>query len=174
MSRWNFWNWIGLPSASDIQSLRDNLSALRAENQRLSSMLNRTNKRIVKLEEALIFRQKRSTMQLCEELREQIERSVGELANKLANASQSNAEQQEKIISMNDGLREQIERSVGELAHKLADTSQSSAEQQEKIISIEDDTYKLLSKSARNQDELLRILIINTLNAELVETIDKS
>ena len=141
----SFWNWIGLPDRSDLVALQDllqiqseQLARMEDENQRLRLVAERTKSRIGRLENALAFRQKSIAEKVSQEIREQIQVSAAEIAEKL------------------DATRTETDAQI------------------EKLFFADDKTYDALMKNARNQDELLRLLIVNTLQKELETTLDSN
>ena len=139
----SFWNWLGLPNRSDVLALQDllqtqseQLARMETENQRLSTLLERTKQRVGLLQNALIFREKRIVEKTGQE------------------------------------VREQVQASVAEITRKLGEAQEQTAAQMEKLSFAEGKTYDALMKSAENQDELLRIFIVNTLQKELEATLD--
>ena len=132
----SFWNWIGLPDASDMRALRDLLQTQSAQLSRIERENYRLRKRAGQLEKVLAFRQEQCAAQISREISEQIQSSASEIAQKL------------------DGVQ------------------QKSMEREEKLLFTTDKTYDALVKSAQNQDELLRILIVNALQDEVNAALD--
>ena len=139
----SFWNWLGLPDCSDVRALRD---LLKAQSEQLARM-----------------EEENQNLRL---LLERTKSRMGKLENALVFRQKSVADKATQKI------REQIQASVAEIAQQLNATRTETAAQMEKLSFNGGKTYDALMKNAQNQDELLRILIVNTLQKELEATLD--
>ena len=134
----NFWNWIGLPSAADIQELKE-ASLRQAETLSALTELNR------------------NVMQLLENTQD-----ISEKSDKLTEAARM----------YYDG----ISRMVLKQAEVFSAGLESLETFQKNFRKMDKDTQRTLEQvltECRNQDELLRLLVANSLVGDVSKLLDE-
>ena len=164
--RKSFWNWIGLPDAGDMRELGALLQAqsaqltrMEAENRRLAAALERSQKRIGALKNILLIRQEQCAARTAREIMEHVQSCTSEIVRELESA-------QEKATNQRNLLAKQYEELASEQGEKISEQGKSLSEQCAKLLTVSGRTQETLRKSALNQDELLRVLIVNALQDE--------
>lgn len=144
MSGKGFWNRIGLPSAADFRELQQ---LCHAQEQRISDV-EATNR------------------QLTETLRS-IDLHLGALGEKLEGSQKQCAD------DISRSVKKQLQAYESNFFQKLDTIARLASTEQEKLMSVNENTYQLLTRSAKDQDELLRILIVNMLQGEVDQLLDQ-
>lgn len=138
-----FWNAIGLPNVEDIQNL--------------VQLCQQQSQKIEMLEAEIQILQ--TTMQT---LQNNIQISFARTAD----------HQNEQTQAVSQTIQAGFEQQKTELEKWQKEQGKRDADAQRKNTALHQKTQKALADSAKNQDELLRILIVDSLEYELDETIN--